>query len=264
METLRLTYQEYWGYHWRIVHRHKIPGIFKWDQDLVDLIEKQCSPPPGDSILDLGCAGGDQAKLFARKGYRVVGIDKVESLIEYAVNAFKEEGLSGEFHVGDMREIEYRDEFDLCVMLSGTFGLAAETENEELLRRIHRALKQGGQAFLDYLPLETYSKLSRTRSWNSIDGGFALWEEWFEVPTSTYCTRHFNILLDGRIIEAADDPGYGADEIIRCYGNREIELLAERIGFSVKAHLTRKNIGSPDYVPEENEARGMIVLVKKS
>ncbi len=264
METLRLTYQEYWGYYWRVLSRHKIPGILKWDQDLVDLIEKQCSLTPGASILDLGCAGGDQAKLFAKKECKIVGIDQVKSLVEFAIEAFKKEGLSGEFHVGDMREIEYQNEFDLCVILSGTFGLLRENENEQLLQKIHRALKPDGQVFIDYLPLETYSKLSHTKSWNTIDGGFSLREEWFDVLTSTYRSQHIHILLDGKIIRAAEEAGYGADEIIRCYSAREIEVLAERIGFGVKAHLTRKQIGSPNYIPEAGEARGMIVLSRRN
>ena len=82
MKTLKLNYEEYWGYYWRITSRHKIPGIFKWDEDLVNLIEQQCQLPRGASILDLGCAGGDQAKLFSRRGHMVVGIDKVKSLID--------------------------------------------------------------------------------------------------------------------------------------------------------------------------------------
>ncbi|UCH42310.1 MAG: class I SAM-dependent methyltransferase [Dehalococcoidales bacterium] len=196
MEVLRLTYEEYWGYYYRVVHRHKIPSIFKWDQDLVDLIEKQCTLKPGAFILDLGCGGGDQMKLFARKGYRVVGIDKVKSLVEFATDAFKKEGLSGEFHTADMRNIEYQNEFDLCVMLSGTFGVLTEKENEQLLERIHRALKPDGKAFIDYLPIEIYSKLSHTRSWNEIDGGFSLREERFDVPTSTYRSKHIHILMD--------------------------------------------------------------------
>jgi ubiquinone/menaquinone biosynthesis C-methylase UbiE len=262
METLKLTYQEYWGYYWRVVSRHKIPGIFKWDEDLVDLIEKQCQLPKGASILDLGCGGGDQAKLFSRRGYRVVGIDKVKSLIDFAKEAFRKEKLTGEFHQADMREIEYQNEFGLCVMLSGTFGLLAEKENERLLKLIHRALKPDGQAFISYSSLERFSKLSYTRSWNTIEQGFALREEWFNVSTSTYHSRNTHILLEGKIIQAAEETDYGADEIIRCYGAREMELLAEKTGFSVKAHLSNKNIGNPDYAPEAGEPRGNIILTK--
>ena len=263
MEELRLTYQEYWGYYWRVVSRHKIPGIFEWDQDLVNLIEKQCALKPGASVLDLGCGGGDQVKLFARKGYRVVGIDKVRSLIEFATDVFKKEGLSGEFHTADMREVEYQNEFDLCVMLSGTFGLPAEKENEQLLQKIHRALKPDGQTFIDYLPFESYSRLSHTRSWNTIDGGFSLKEEWFDVPSSTYRSKHIHILMDGKVIKPAEEAGYNADEVIRCYGFREIEDLAKRTGYGVKAHLSKKHIGNPDYIPEASEPRGIVILEKK-
>ena len=264
MEIFHLTYQEYWGYYWRVVSRHKIPGIFKYDQDLVDLIEKRCQLEPGTSILDLGCGGGDQAKLFARKGYQVVGIDKVKSLVEFANDTFKKEGLDGEFHVEDMRNIKYKNKFDLCVMLSGTFGLMPEHENERLLLLIHQALKPEGQAFLSYLSLERYFGLSHIRSWNIIDGGFALREEWFDVPTATYHSKNMHILLDGRIIQAAVEADYGADEVIRCYGTREIELLAEKAGFDIRAHLSNKNIGDPEYVPAANEPRGIIVLRKKN
>ena len=256
------TYEEYWGYYWRVTSRHAIPGIFQWDKDLVDLIEMKCKLSPGDSILDLGCGGGDQAKVFARKGYRVVGIDKVPSLIEYARKVFKDEGLEGQFIVQDMRSIDYDNEFDLCTILSGTFGLLAEKENAELMVKIHRALKTDGQAFIDYLPLELYSATQRTRTWHPIENGYALSEEWFDVPTSTYRTRIMHILLDGTIIEAADEAGYGANEVIRCYGAREIEILAESAGFIVTAHLSRKNVASHDYMPEENEPRGMLILRK--
>ncbi len=263
MEELRLTYQDYWGYYWRVVARHKMSGIFEWDQNLVDLIEKQCALRPKASILDLGCGGGDQAKLFARKGYRVVGIDKVKSLVEFATEAFKSEGLNGEFHTADMRDIEYQNEFDLCVILSGTFGLLTEKENEQLLEKIHRALRPDGQAFIDYLPLEQYSKLPHTRSWHEIDGGFSLSEEWYDVPSSTYRSKHIQILMDGKVIRPVEEADYNADEIIRCYGCREIEDLAERIGFNVKAHLSKKQIGNPDYMPVVDEPRGIIILAKR-
>jgi SAM-dependent methyltransferase len=263
VEELHLTYEEYWGYYWRVVSRHKIPGIFMWDQNLVNLIEKQCALPPKASILDLGCGGGDQAKLFARKGYRVVGIDKVKNLVEFATDAFKKEGLNGEFHTGDMRDIDYQNKFDLCVMLSGTFGVLTEMENEQLLQKIHRALMPDGKAFLDYLPLEQYLKLSHTRGWHEIDGGFSLTEEWFDVPSSTYRNKHIHILMDGRVIKPAEEADYNANEIIRCYGAREIELLAERTGFSIKVHFSKKQIGNPDYIPEASEPRGMLVLAKR-
>jgi ubiquinone/menaquinone biosynthesis C-methylase UbiE len=262
LERMILTYKEYWGYHWRIINRHHLPGIFKWDEQLVELIEKVCRLKPGSEVLDLGCGGGDQAKVFAQKNYPITGIDNVPSLIEYARKAFEKEDLQGEFLVADMRLIRYESRFDLVTMLSGTFGFFSDEQNKKLLQRIHRALKPGGFAFLDYLSLERFASAGHARNWHHIDGGYALSESWFDVPTSTHRSRNMHILLDGRIIEGADEEGYGANEVVRCYTAREIVALAESVGFTVTAHLTRNHIGNPDYKALDGEPRGMIVICK--
>jgi SAM-dependent methyltransferase len=261
MEKLVLTYKEYWGYYWRVTSRHQIPGIFKYDEQLVDLIERVCELKPGDEILDLGCAGGDQLKLFAKKGYRVTGIDFVPSLINYAKKAFEKEGLKGDLLADDMRNISYESRFDLVTMLSGTFGYFDDAGNREMLDKIYQALKPGGIAFIDYLPVEKYYKTGHDRAWYPIQGGYHLSEDWYDVPTSTRRSRNTHIMLDGRIIEGAEDGVIS--EVLRCYTAREIELLAENVGFTVKEHLTRNHLGNLDYQPHENEPRGMIVVKKE-
>ena len=264
MEIINKTFEEYWGYYWRVTSRHRIPEIFKWDQNLVDLIEKECELETGNSILDLGCGGGDQAKLFAKKGYRITGIDKVPSLVEYAIDAFKHNSLDGEFLIADMRNIDYHEQFNLCVILSGTFGLLKEEENEQLLHNIHRALKPDGQVVLSYLPLEQCSRVPLSRNWYPVEGGFSLREEWFAVPTSTYRTRNTLILDEGKIIREPERADYNSNEVIRCYGCKEIENLVKRNGYEVTAHLSNKQINNPNYIPEINEPRGLIFLKKVS
>ncbi len=264
MEKLTLTYKEYWGYYWRVIQRHSIPGIFAWDQKLVDLIEKVCELKPGSAILDLGCGGGDQLKLFALKGYLVIGVDYVPALIDHARTTFKKGGLDGEFVLDDMRNIRYENRFDLVTMLSGTFGYFNDAGNKELLAKILRALKPGGAAFLDYLACERYAAAGHQRKWYPIDGGYALSEEWFDVPTSTYRSRHMQIMLDGRILEGTNEKDGGANEVLRCYTAKEMENLAESAGFGVAAHLTRNHIENPDYRAREDEPRGMIVISKSA
>ncbi len=104
--------------------------------------------------------------------------------------------------------------------------------------------------------------MEHRRTWHPIDKGYALAEEWFDVPTSTYRTRHLHILLEGRIIGAAEDDGHGADEIIRCYGAREIENVATSCGFAVRAHLPGAMIENPDHVARPGDPLGILVLAK--
>lgn len=263
MKLEKLTYNQYWGEYWRITSRHRIPGIAQWDQDLVDFIERQCRLHPPASILDLGCAGGDQARLFSHKGYSVTGIDLAPSLIAYAQEVYQQERLSGHFLVADMRQIEYCEAFDLCVMLSGTFGLPSDEDNRIILQRIYRSLRHGGQAFIDYLPLERYCQRQHSRSWHDIDGGYGLHEEWFHAATSTYRTRNKHIFLDGRIVEPAEEDTYSANEIIRCFGAREMELNAESVGFRVQSHICRRQMKQDSSEPDEAEPKGMVLLRKQ-
>src|SRR4030042_2343950 len=107
LKTIEKTWNEFWAIYWRIDHRHSIPGIFEWDKQLVNFIEHVCQLSPGARILDLGCGGGDQAKVFASKGYEVVGIDIAPPLIEFARQQFQKPGLKSTFIVGDMRAINY-------------------------------------------------------------------------------------------------------------------------------------------------------------
>jgi SAM-dependent methyltransferase len=260
LERQTLSYKEYWGYYWRIAHLHQIPGIFQKIEQIVDLIEKACELKPRAEVLDLGCAGGDQLKVFAKKGYKVTGIDFVPSLIDYARDSFAKESLPGEFIIDDMQNIGYENRFDLIIMLSGVFCYVDDTANKEFLAKIHRALKPGGKVFIDYMPIERYIVSGRKKDWREIEGGYSLSEEWVDVPTSTYRSRHTHIFLDGRIIESAEDGC--ASEILRCYSAREIEALAVAAGFTIAAHLTRNHIGNPAYSPHPEEPRGMIVLKK--
>ena len=61
--------------------------------------------PPGGRILDLGCGGGREAFGFARRGFRVVGVDLSAPLIERARAAAN--GGDVTFLVGSARAIEF-------------------------------------------------------------------------------------------------------------------------------------------------------------
>lgn len=253
------TFAEYWGYYWRVTSRHQIAGIFEWDNRLVDLIMRTTGVQPGAKVLDLGCGGGDQARVFARRGYQVTGIDIVPSLIEYARASFAREGLAGEFACGDMRDIAYQDEYGLALLLSGTFGFFSDEQNAALLRRIHQALLPGGKAFIMYLSASRHAGRERTRTWKPIDGGLQLSEHWYHTETGTYRSNVRHIMANGDVIEPAAEPGYHANEVIRCYTVPEMERLMCEAGFQVEKHLPQRCIDELDCVVTEWEPRDIVV-----
>ena len=258
--TMRIeekSWNEFWAVHFRIDHRHRIPGIFEWDRQLVAFIEQVCQLAPPARILDLGCGGGDQAKLFAHKGYAVVGIEIAPPLVEFARQQFARENLSGTFIIGDMRDIAYDAEFDACLMLSGTFGFFGDDGDQKLLCSILRALKPGGKTFLMVVPVGHAGR--RIRKWSETDGGWALTETWFDVETSTYRSNHFIVLRDGALLRPKAEPGYHANEVIRCYTLPEMRAMLARAGLRYLASYSNGDLSLPPKPPGADVPRDIVV-----
>lgn len=237
------TWNEFWAYHWRVTELHAIPGISEWDKKLVNFIEQTLEMKPGMEILDLGCGGGDQAKVFAQKGYRVTGVDIAPSLVEYARNQFRENGLEGEFLVGDMREINYESRFDTALILSGSFGFFGDEADQDILRRMTRALKPGGKVFIMYKSANAPDK--HVRSWKENEDGWQFFEHWFDMETSTYYSNIFIIRKDGTLIQPALEKGYHAHESIRCYTVPEMKAMFRRAGLEYLAGYSDQKLSLP-------------------
>lgn len=261
LKIMEKSWNEFWAYYWRITDRHRILGIFEWDKKLVDFIEHVCKLSPGNRVLDLGCGGGDQAKVFVQKGYDVVGIDIAPPLIEYAKKQFKENNLSGAFTIGDMRAIKYDSEFDICVVLSGTFGFFSDEENQKLLSSIRQALKLGGKIFMMLVTRKQAGK--RTKTWRQIEDGWELNETWFDHETNTYQGTAFIIQKDGTIIKPKSESGYHANEIIRCYTIPEMKVMLGNAGLKYIASYSSADMSIPVKVPKPGIERNIVLAERK-
>jgi ubiquinone/menaquinone biosynthesis C-methylase UbiE len=93
----------------------------------------------GQTVLDLGCAVGDQAAELARRGARVIGIDTNEELL----HAARSRGLEhAEFRSGDLRELPELDEPADGIWCG--FAAAYFIDLPEVLTSWARQLRPGG------------------------------------------------------------------------------------------------------------------------
>lgn len=103
------------------------------------------------SILDVGCGPGRHVLEFARRGFRVTGVDVSTTFIDIGRKRALEEGLdSAHFEVVDARDastlIASVGVVDRVVCLcQGAFGvMRRDGEDEAVLRSIASVLKSGG------------------------------------------------------------------------------------------------------------------------
>ena len=122
---------------------------------VVDLVERVAEPASEAAILDVGCGRGRHARVLARRGYRVTGIDLSERALEVARRRADEEQLAIDFCRGDMREPVCEGCFDGAVNLFTAFGyFDEEGDHLRAVQAIATALRPGGWLVQDFLNAE--------------------------------------------------------------------------------------------------------------
>ncbi|MDJ0675345.1 MAG: class I SAM-dependent methyltransferase [Calothrix sp. MO_167.B42] len=112
-----------------------------------DFIEKEINYDKNIKILDIGCGTGRHSIELAKRGYKVVGIDLSESMLQRAKQKALEANLQIDFHINDARNLPFSHEFDLVIIIcEGAFSLMETDEmNFQILQSAANALKSNGK-----------------------------------------------------------------------------------------------------------------------
>lgn len=189
-----------------------------------DALVRAMQMEPAMRVLDLGCGHGRHAIELARRGYEVTGTDLVAGMIERARDAASRAGVSARFRVEDMRALDEPGTYDRALLLFDAFGFMPDGESEEILRRIHRALRPGGMLCVDV----------RNRDWiaRSLAPVTVL-----QRGDAYMLDRHHFDSLTGRVVDqrviVRDGVVKERPFSIRVFTPSELALLLARAGFAV-------------------------------
>lgn len=137
----------------------------------VDFIIDILSLNGKERILDLACGFGRHALAFARKGFSVVGVDITKDYIDDAIKSAKAASLNTEFIYSDIRNLSFKNEFDVVLNLAdGAIGyLESDEENLKIFDVIANALRSGGKHFMDVCNAEHAEHFFPKRGWEMGD-----------------------------------------------------------------------------------------------
>jgi 2-polyprenyl-3-methyl-5-hydroxy-6-metoxy-1,4-benzoquinol methylase len=112
-----------------------------------DFIEKEINYDKSLKIVDIGCGTGRHSIELTKRGYKVIGIDLSESQLECAKEKAEAINLQIDFQKHDARNLLFKNEFDLAIMLcEGGFSLMETDEmNFEILKNVSESLRQSGK-----------------------------------------------------------------------------------------------------------------------
>jgi 2-polyprenyl-3-methyl-5-hydroxy-6-metoxy-1,4-benzoquinol methylase len=124
----------------------------------VKFIEKTLKLKPKMKILDLACGWGRHSIELALRGYEVTGLDLNPLYLKEGKKSAEKLNLKIRWIKGDMRKISFKNEFDVILSLSNSFGyFEKEDDHQKVIFEVAKALKPKGFFFLDVETLELFA-----------------------------------------------------------------------------------------------------------
>lgn len=125
---------------------------------------------PDSLVLDIGAGRGLWTMNLLKHGYRVLGIDYVQSIVDAVNNRIDEEGFHdrARFMVGNALDIPFIEKSFQAVTDIGTFQHIKKQDWSTYVDEVNRVLKDGGyylnislsrrtQSFLGFKPSESHT-----------------------------------------------------------------------------------------------------------
>jgi len=202
-----------------------------------DFIENEIDFNKTLKILDVGCGTGRHSIELTKRGYTVTGIDLSESQLALASEKAKNQKLKIDFRQHDARNLPFRNELDVAIMLcEGGFSLMETDEmNFVILKNVAKSLKSRGKFIF-----------------TTLNGLFPLFHSVKDfvnkgTDQGKSAVNHFDLMTfrDYSIYETEDDKGN--KKALKCneryYVPSEITWLLKSAGFS-KSEIFGCKLGS--------------------
>jgi SAM-dependent methyltransferase len=199
-------------------------------------------------ILDLACGFGRHANRLAALGHSVTGLDYTPGFLALARQQAAEMGVQVDYRQGDMRRMNFQDEFDRVLLLFTSFGYFEDDENELVLKAMRRALKPGGWLMFDIQNRDELLKDLPPAEVIDKNGDLLINRFTFDALTGRFSNRRI-VIRNG----IRKDMPFS----IRLYNATEIKQMLERVGL-VDWRLLGEN-GQPVTA----RSRRMIVIARK-
>jgi SAM-dependent methyltransferase len=160
---------------------------------------------PGRDVLDLGCGPGLYCTRLARRGLAVTGVDVSPVSIDHARGRAEADGLPIVYERLDYRALDRTAAFDAALMVYFDLGVLPDADRDEVLRRVHRALRPGGAFAFDVLTPHALRRREERRSWAVRPSGFWRPGPYLELTASyrypeddAFCTQTAIVDPNGR------------------------------------------------------------------
>ena len=180
--------------------------------------------PPGGDLLDVPCGFGRHSLPLAEEGFRVVGVDRAQPLLDEAQRRAGD-GRSPRFVRADYRELPFPEaSFDAALNLFSSLGYLGDEEDTRVLGQIGRVLRPGARLVVELLHRDRLVRGFHEQDWRLLGEGRLLLEQrTFDAAAGVAQTTQ--TLIDGA--GERDSRTFS----VRVYSATELVAMLGRAGF---------------------------------
>lgn len=147
MSNMNKSFQKYYAKYYDVFCQEK--DTEKECNFLEEIFKRFLRDKPR-KILDIACGTGRHAIILAKRGYKVVGVDISEDMIEIAKAKSAKEKSEIKFYVMDMRQLHLNEKFDVCISMYESIDYILKNEEiKKTFSKIREHLNKGGLFIFD-------------------------------------------------------------------------------------------------------------------
>jgi SAM-dependent methyltransferase len=202
------------------------------------------------AILDLACGPGRHALEFARRGFKVTGVDRTQRYLDKARAVADAEGLAIEFVESDMRNFVRPESFDAAINYFTAFGYFDDAADDlRVARNLCTSLKAGGRLLIDVNGKEIVAAKYQPRGWDRHGDTIVLEERRVLDGWKR---------LEGKWTMIRGTERYESSVILRLYSGAELESLLREAGFA-----RVETYGNLNGAPYDQNAERLVAVATK-
>lgn len=123
---------------------------YKKEADFLAKVIKKYSKSKVKNILSLGCGTASYDILLAKKGFKILGVDRSQRMVEIAEQKAKKEKIDIKFKLADVADFYVSKKFDFSMAMFNIAGYMIENEQmDRMLKNTGKFLKKGGLFVFD-------------------------------------------------------------------------------------------------------------------
>lgn len=191
-----------------------------------------------ESVLDLACGTGNTILPFARRGYRVKGLDLAPEMLEFARQKAREQGLEVDFLAEDMRYFRLPRPVDLITCFHD--GLNYLLHYDDLVKTFNSVRENLTPKGLFIFDLNAVLWLQKNTSSDVtvVDEPdlTLIWQSCYHNKLSVWEIQLTVFFREGeyyrKIAETHRERGYSVDDVKRALAEAGLECLAAYDAFS--------------------------------